>query len=53
MGLGAMTGIEELDLTGGGVGDERAVLPVRVLAEAGRFGRRPRGAPGEVPAQLG
>ena len=35
VGLGAVAGVEELDLPAGGVGDERAVLPVGVLAELG------------------
>ena len=39
-----MAGVEELDLPAGGVGDERAVLPVGVLAELGRLADRARGA---------
>ncbi len=46
MGLCAVAGIEELDLPGGGVGGERAVLPVRVLPEAGRLADRVWGASG-------
>ena len=49
VGLGAVSGVEELDLSAGGVGDERAVLPVGVLPELGRLGRWPRGAPGDQP----
>ena len=35
VGLGAVPGVQPLDLSGGGVGGERAVAPVGVLAEPG------------------
>jgi hypothetical protein len=44
VGLGTVPSVEELDLAAGGVGDECAVLPVRVLAELGRLVRRSRSA---------
>jgi len=47
VGLGAVTGVEPLDLPGGGVGGERAVLPVGVLAELGRLAGRSGDATGE------
>jgi len=49
VGLGAVTGVEPLDLPGGGVGGERAVLPVGVVAELGRLAGRSGDAAGGDP----
>jgi len=47
VGLGAVSRVEELDLPTGGVGDDRAVLSVRVLPELDRLADRAWGAPGQ------
>jgi hypothetical protein len=52
VGLGAVAGVEPLELPGGGVGGERAVAPVRVLAEFGLLTGLARGAAGDHP-QIG
>jgi hypothetical protein len=49
VGLGAVAVVEELDLPVGGVGDERAVLPVRVFAELGWLVRWAWDAPDDQP----
>jgi len=46
-----MPGLELLDLPAGGVGGDRAVLPVRVLTELGGLADRP-GCPPAEDAQI-
>ena len=49
VGLGAVAGVEELQLSAGGVGGERPVLPVGVLAEFGLLSGRSGDTAGDDP----